>query len=141
MVKRSLIDMKNMTLPQKVRCCVDQFPCLLDDCTECRYLDISDIECIVDYEGVLYIYEIYEDGSLESLLQASREFQKLLSCTKAILICISSTEKISFEFLSHYIEFIEECLQKDAVSIFATSFQKTAIQQTDIKITIVFAHS
>lgn len=137
---KHVIDIQNMSLSQKVLCCVDKIPHILEHCTECINLYKSDIEYIVDHKGALYIYEFLDDGSLDSLLQSSQDLWTLLSNTKAVLVCITSKKEISVQLMSNYIEFIEEHLQDDTVFTFGTSLTLNSELKATIKITIVFVH-
>ena len=136
-MRKHIVDIKNMNLHQKVSYCVDKMPYLLDNCSECIDLDLSDIECVVDHKGSLHIYEVLDDGSLDNILPYSKDLAIELNDTKAVLLCVTSKKEVPAQVLSCYSEFIEEFLQQDAIFIFGTSFNKTEIQ-TDIRITIVF---
>ena len=139
MRKHIIADIKNMNLHQKVSYCVDTIPYLLDNCSDCIDLDLSDIESVVDHKGSLHIYEVLDDGSLESILSYSKDLSIGLRDTKAVLMCMTSKKEIPAQVLSGYTEFIEGFLEQDATFIFGTSFNKTEIQ-TDTRITIVFVH-
>ena len=136
-MKKHIVDIKNINLHQKVSYCIHKIPYLLDNCSDCIDLDVSDIEYVVDHKGSLHIYEISDDGSLESILSYPKDLSIGLSHTKAVLMCITSKKEISAQVLSGYTEFIEGFLQQDTTFIFGTSSNKSEIQ-ADIRITIVF---